>query len=313
MWNGKTNAVTALLGGALFWSLAEPIAIHQTAWAARTQDYTPDQFISVLNGLGYPVPLTTPFSSPSVQQSIRDFQVQYRLPVDGTLNLPTQDLAADLMKKLQTDLNRVVKLEVPLPGSQFYGRQTEAAVRLFQQQNKLPVTGIATLETRQRINDILNDALPRPGQPGSSSGSSSGSTSGSTSGSSGSSNSSLGIYTEGQLRSLLLGFGYDVNPQQPLTDVSVVRAIQDIQSLYNLPPTGRPDQRTQEIMATLVRNLRNSLRIVLRSNLPITQFYDAPTQAAVREFQSRYGLPVNGAATLVLRSRIDAEARRVSR
>lgn len=302
MWNGRTNAVAALLGGALLWSLAEPIAIHQPAWAARTQDYTPEQFISVLNGLGYPVPLATPFSSPSVQQSIRDFQVQYRLPVDGTLNPPTQDLAADLIKKLQADLNRVVKLDAPLPGSQFYGRQTEAAVRSFQQQNKLPATGTATLETRQRINDILNDALPRPGQPGSSGGSSSGSP-----------NTSLGIYTQGQLRSLLLGFGYDVNPQQPLTDVSTVRAIQDIQSLYNLPPTGQPDQRTQEILATLVKNLRNSLRIVLRSDLPITQFYDAQAQAAVREFQTRYGLPANGAATLALRSRIDAEARRVSR
>ncbi|NDJ16492.1 peptidoglycan-binding protein [Myxacorys almedinensis] len=298
MWNGSTNAVAALLGGALLWSLAEPIAIYQPAWAARTQDYTPDQFISVLNGLGYPVTLTTVFNSPVVQQSIRDFQLQYRLPVDGTLNPPTQDIAADLVRKLQTDLNRVVKLENPLPASQFYGRQTEAAVRLFQQQNKLPETGIATLETRQRINDILNDALPRPGQGSSPGGSSGGAV--------------QGIYTEAQLRSLLLGFGYDVNPQQPLNGTSAVRAIQDIQFLYGLPQTGQADQRTQEIMATLVKNLRNSLKVVLRSNLPITQFYDAQAQAAVREFQTRYGLAVNGSANLAVRSQIDAAARRVN-
>jgi peptidoglycan hydrolase-like protein with peptidoglycan-binding domain len=302
MWNGKTTAAIALMCS------ASTIVISQSAWATRSQDYTPEQFISVLNGLGYPVPLNTSFTSPLVQQAIRDFQVQYRLPVDGTLNPPTQDQAADLIRKLQTDLNRVAALNPPLPASQFYGRQTEAAVRLFQQQNQLPATGIATLETRQRISDILNDALPRPGQKPVSSNPAS-----PTSSSVSPSNASLGMYTEGQLRSILLGFGYDINPQQPISDLSVVRAIQDIQFLYGLPQTGQPDPRTQEIIASLVKNLRNSLRIVLRSNLPVTRFYDAQAQAAVRQFQTKYGFPVTGTANLSVRGRIDAEARRVRR
>ncbi|NJR49768.1 MAG: peptidoglycan-binding protein [Leptolyngbyaceae cyanobacterium CSU_1_3] len=117
----------------------------QPAWAVRTQDYAPEQFVSVLNGFGYPVSLTAPLIDPSVQQAIRDFQAQNKLPVDGTLNVPTQDKAADLVRQLQKNLNRVIQPNPPLPESQFYGKQTESAVRLFQQKNGLPATGIATL------------------------------------------------------------------------------------------------------------------------------------------------------------------------
>ncbi|HTL89732.1 MAG TPA: peptidoglycan-binding domain-containing protein [Leptolyngbya sp.] len=294
MWNAR------LISGVV-WGSAAVIVMSHPANAARSQDYDAAQFISVLNGLGYAVPLTASITDPVAQQAIRGFQVQFRLPVDGTLNFPTQDLAADIMRSLQSGLNRAVKPSPQLPITQFYGRQTEAAVKQFQQQNRLPVTGTATLETRQKLNNILTDAEPRstPTSP--------------IAPSAPVAPTQLSIYTESEIKAILFGFGYDINRQASLSDPSAVRAIRDLQRLYGLSETGAINRATEEKFSEVVRNLRNSLRVVLRSNFAIAQYYDAATQAAVQQFQSRYGLRVNGIANLEVRSRIDSEARKLSR
>ncbi|MBD2083152.1 peptidoglycan-binding domain-containing protein [Leptolyngbya sp. FACHB-17] len=295
MWNAR------LISGVVCGSVAI-VTYAQAANAARSQDYSPAQFISVLNGLGYAVQLDAPITDPRVQQAIRDFQVQYALPVDGTLNNPTQDKAAEIVRSLQSGLNRVVKPSPQLPGSQFYGRQTEAAVKQFQQQNRLPITGTATLETRRRLNAILNDEDPltpptTPSTP--------------TTPTIPAERSQLSIYTEPQTKAILAGFGYDINPQAPLGDPATVRAIRDLQRLYGLSETGAINRDTEEQLSRVMRNLRNNLKLILRSNFAIAQYYDAATRAAVEQFQSRYSLRVNGIASLAVRSRIDAEARRI--
>jgi peptidoglycan hydrolase-like protein with peptidoglycan-binding domain len=291
---GMTIA-TVLIGTALSVSV-------QPAWAVRSQDYAPEQFISVLNGFGYPVSLSAPLTDPIVQQAIRDFQAQNRLPVDGTLNPPTQDKAADLVRQLQSELNRVIQPSPQLPGSQFYGKQTESVVRLFQRQNGLPETGIATFETRQRISDILNDATPRnPTTPPTTRPATPPPTSSVPLGN---------LYNESEFRLVLRGLGYDIDPQRPLTDTPTVAAIRDFQQRYGLSVNGGADQPTQEKAAVIVRNLRFSLRVVLKSDLPIDRYYDTPTQEAVRAFQARVGLGVDGIATVRVRQRLDAEAKR---
>jgi peptidoglycan hydrolase-like protein with peptidoglycan-binding domain len=311
MWNGKL--VSSLVG-----SMAV-LAIVQSASVARAQDYSIAQFISVLNGLGYAVPLNAPPSDPKVQQAIREFQVDYRLPVDGTLNRPTQDRAMRVVKTLQTQLNRIVKPSPQLPISQFYGQQTETAVRLFQQQNKLPATGVATIETRQRLEDLFNDAVPRgstsSSTPPSSNTTASESSSSSTrtpSTSNGASSVPFGkIYTGQQVRAILIGFGYDINPEASLSDPAVVRSIRELQQLYGLSETGKADQPTQEVLSKVIRNLRNNLRSILDSDLPVASVYDSATRTAVRQFQSRFNLRVNGVANLEVRTRIDQEAKQV--
>jgi len=273
----------------------------QSAWAVRSQNYTPDQFVSVLVGLGYPVNPGAPLVDVRIQQAIRDFQTQYRLPVDGTLNTPTQDKAASLISDLQTSLNRVVQPSPQLPASQFYGAQTKNAVALFQRQNNLPETGIATLETYQKIRDIVSDAIPLPGQP----------TPIEPTVPPVSSVAIGALYSETDFRSVLLGLGYEVNPGRPLSDAPSIRAIRDFQQRYGLSETGRADQPTQETGASVVRNLRNNLKLVLRNNLSIVLFYDNATEISVRQFQTQAGLRVDGVATQAVRAQLDAAARRV--
>jgi len=300
MWNAR------LVSGVMWGSVAI-VMCCESANAVRSQDYTPAQFISVLNGLGYAVPLDASITDPRVQQAIRDFQTQFRLPVDGTLNIPTQDRAADIVQSLQSALNRFVKPSPQLPVTQFYGRQTEAAVKQFQQQNRLPETGIATLETQQRLTNLFTDAEPRsiaanppaqsnPNPPVRSNPSV---------------RSELSIYTEPEIKAILAGLGYDINPQAPLSDPATVSAIRALQQNYGLSVTGAIDRATEDKFSSVMRNLRNNLRLLLKSNFAIAQYYDAATQAAVRQFQSQYGLRVNGIANLAVRQRIDTEARKL--
>lgn len=296
MWNAR------LISSVVCGSVAI-VAYTQAANAVRSQDYSPAQFISVLNGLGYAVQLDAPITDPRVQQAIRDFQVQYALPVDGTLNNPTQDKASEIVRSLQSTLNRAVKPSPQLPVSQFYGRQTEAAVKQFQQQNRLPITGIATLETRRRLNAILNDEEPRTAPPVTPVTPPTPTTP--------SARSELSIYTEPQIKEILAGFGYDINPQAPLSDAATVKAIRELQGIYGLSQTGAINRDTEERLSSVVRNLRNNLKLLLKSSFAISQYYDAATRAAVEQFQSRYGLRVNGIANLAVRRRIDVEARKL--
>ncbi len=290
-WNGAI--ATALISVA--WVMG-----GQPAGAVRSQDYTPDQFVSVLFGLGYAVTPGTPLIDGRVQQAIRDFQTRYRLPVDGTLNTPTQDRAASLVSDLQTSLNRVLQPSPQLPGSQFYGSQTKSAVALFQRHNRLPETGIAALETYQKIQEIISDATPLPEQP----------TPIEPTAPPVSSVAIGTLYDETDFRAVILGLGYEIDPQKALNDGPAVRAIRDFQQRYGLSETGRADQSTQQMVTIVVRNLRNNLRTVLRNNLSILPFYDGATKAAVRQFQSQSGLRVDGIATQAVRAQLDAAAKR---
>jgi peptidoglycan hydrolase-like protein with peptidoglycan-binding domain len=262
------------------------------SWAQRSNDYNPSQFVGVLNGLGYPVQLTDGLENPNVQQAIRDFQVEYNLPVTGSMTPATQDLAANLVGNLQRALNRAVSNGDQLPGSQFFSTRTDAMVRRFQDQNRLPITGIVTLETRRRLEAVLQgEATPNtlPIQP----------------------NRSIvvtpigRIYTEAELQQILAGLGYDIDPQKFTSSPSATIAIQDFQQRYNLPITGIADQRTQETIRRIMRVLQANLRNVTDRNLAVTEFYDRQTREAVIKFQQQYDLRPDGIATVPVRRRID--------
>ncbi|MBE9029678.1 peptidoglycan-binding protein [filamentous cyanobacterium LEGE 11480] len=141
------------------------VLLATPAMAQRSRDYTPSQFVSALNGLGYPVKLTDTVETPIVRQAIRDFQRRYNLPVTGTMTPASQDQAAALVKALQQNLNQVLKPSPALPQNQYYGAQTESFIKVFQSRNRLPVTGIATLEIRSRLAQALLNSGPPQAVP----------------------------------------------------------------------------------------------------------------------------------------------------
>jgi len=148
--------------------LTASIVVVDTSFAAPQRSYTPQQFRAVLRGLGYNVKVTnTPLTDEETKKAIREFQTGYRLkPVDGIAGPQTQAYAANIVKILQGNLNAVVKPNPPLPRDNFYGPQTEAAVKEYQKKNQLQETGIANLALRQKLDAeakaLVGQPTPKP-------------------------------------------------------------------------------------------------------------------------------------------------------
>ncbi|MCX7595669.1 MAG: peptidoglycan-binding protein [Fischerella sp.] len=140
------------------------IAIAQTATPAQQQIYTPQQFRSVLRGLGYKVTVSNaPLTDAETKKAVQEFQKGYKLqPADGIAGPKTQAFAAEIVRILQANLNLVAKPSPPLPRNRYYGPQTEAAVRQYQKKLGLTETGIADLALRQRLDKEAKEILETP-------------------------------------------------------------------------------------------------------------------------------------------------------
>lgn len=160
MWNRYGIGVAALGIG-----LTASLMSYEVAYAARSRDYTPREMRAVLTGLGYDVKPGDNLTDKEVVAAIRQFQQGYKLQVDGLAGPQTQDMAADLMKILQASLNLVLELKPALPRNQFYTSEVEAAVKQYQQKAGLPVTGIASLPMRQKLDleaeNLVKTKFPR--------------------------------------------------------------------------------------------------------------------------------------------------------
>ena len=136
--------------------------MSDTAFAVR--NYTPKQFRTVLQGLGYKVNVSnSPLTDAETKAAIKAFQRGYRLkPADGVAGPKTEDFAANIIEILQANLNLVLKPKTPLPRNQYYGSQTEAAVKEYQKKNQLQETGIADLALRQKLDQEAENLITNP-------------------------------------------------------------------------------------------------------------------------------------------------------
>lgn len=159
MWCGFGKSSVTIATACL---VTASILVVDTAFAART--YTPQQFRAVLRGLGYNIKVSSaPLTDAETKKAIQAFQTGYKIqPADGIAGAKTQDFAARIVDILQGNLNLVVKPNPPLPRNQYYGPQTEAAVRQYQKKLGLTETGIADLALRQRLDKDARDILNKP-------------------------------------------------------------------------------------------------------------------------------------------------------
>lgn len=160
MWNRYGMGIAALGIG-----LTASLVSYEVAYAARSRDYTSKEMRAVLVGLGYDVKPGDNLKDKEVVAAIRQFQQGYKIQVDGLAGPQTQDMAAEVMKILQANLNLVLDLKPPLPRNQFYSSEVEAAVKQYQQKANLPVTGIASLAVRQKLDleaeNLVKTKFPR--------------------------------------------------------------------------------------------------------------------------------------------------------
>ena len=157
MWCGLGKSITI----ATVCLVTASTVIYDTADAVRQRNYTPQEFRSVLRGLGYKVKVSTePLTNPEAKKAIQELQTGYRLkPADGFAGPKTQDFVASIVRILQSNLNVVLKPTTPLPRNQFYSTRTEAAVKELQKKLQLEETGIADLALRQRLDQEARSIL----------------------------------------------------------------------------------------------------------------------------------------------------------
>ncbi len=156
---GKSSASIAVVC-----LMAASVAIADSAMAVRQRNYTPRQFRALLHGLGYNIQVSdAPLTAADAKKAIQEFQKGYKIqPADGVAGPKTQDFAANIVEILQANLNLVLKPATPLPKNQYYGPQTEAAVRQYQKKVGLKETGIADLALRQRLDKEAKEILKQP-------------------------------------------------------------------------------------------------------------------------------------------------------
>ncbi|BAY63407.1 peptidoglycan-binding domain 1 [Calothrix brevissima NIES-22] len=164
MWCGFGKSSFSIVTACL---VTATVVSSSASFAARQRNYTPQEFRSVLHGLGYKITVNnSPLTDNEAKQAIREFQKGYKLGVDGVAGPKTQDWAAQIVQILQANLNVVLKPTKPLPRDQFYGTQTEAAVKEAQKKFQLQETGIADLAFRQKLNAEAKSAIggsqPKP-------------------------------------------------------------------------------------------------------------------------------------------------------
>jgi peptidoglycan hydrolase-like protein with peptidoglycan-binding domain len=256
-------------------------------------EYSSDTFVAVLQGIGYPIEPGASLDSYSVQTAIASIQREGNLPITGRLDGYTESYTANNVKLLQRQLNQVLGLQLP-SGQPFYGPLTRSGITKFQQAYNLPPTGIADMTTRRYLQQavsrvaIVPSNVPR--------------------------NPAIGgdsvVYSDSDFRSILQGLGYDIDINRPLSDRPSVIALADFQQQYGLTRTGAADLTTQRKAQTVLRQLQEDLRKVVNRDLYTTDKYDSQTINAIKRFQAKYNLSIDGIATPEVRRKLNAIARR---
>ncbi len=161
MWCGFEKPSSIIAATCL---ITASVAISSTTFAVLARNYTPQEFRSVLRGLGYNVEVKNgPLTDEATRKAIREFQKGYKLGVDGIAGPKTQNFAGSIVTILQANLNAVLKPNPPLPHNQFYSARTEELIKEYQKKNQLQETGIANLALRQQLNQEAKQVITQPG------------------------------------------------------------------------------------------------------------------------------------------------------
>jgi peptidoglycan hydrolase-like protein with peptidoglycan-binding domain len=264
------------------------LGIALGAMPARAQ-YSSGSFVAVLQGIGYSIESGATLDSYSVQQAIATIQREANLPATGRLDGYTEAYTEQHMKLIQRQLNQVLGLNLP-SDQPFYGPLTRNGIIQFQQAYNLQPTGIADITTRRYLQQAVSRVVIVPSKPPV-----------------GGDNE---FYTNAELRVILQGLGYDIDLNRPLTDRPAVLALLDFQRQYGLNRSGVGDLTTQRKVQSVLRELQENLRRVVDRNLIVTDNYDGQTVSAIKRFQAKERLSIDGIATTEVRQRLDTIARR---
>lgn len=158
MWCGLEKSTLAKAAACIF---TASLVVTGAANAQKQFNYTPQQFRTVLHGLGYNVKISdAALTDAQTKKAVREFQQGYKLkPVDGIAGPETESYAGNIVEILKRNLNYVVKPNPPLRVNPYYNSQTEAVVKEYQQKSQMQQTGIADLALRYKLDNEAEKML----------------------------------------------------------------------------------------------------------------------------------------------------------
>ncbi len=208
------------------------------------------------------------FAGRKTVRAIRLYQAQAGLRVDGK---PTQGLANHLKRETVATVQRMLAESGydPGPADGFSGRKTRAAIRDYQAMAGLEVDGMAT--------DALVDHMLRE--------------------------------TVRSVQRMLAVLGYDAGVIDGLAGGKTTTAIRAYQERAGLEIDGEP---SQELVDHLTREtIRSAQRMLAARGYdpgPADGYPGRKTTSAIRDYQTRAGLPVDGKVSLILLEHLNASA-----
>ncbi|WP_425311625.1 peptidoglycan-binding protein [Oceanobacillus oncorhynchi] len=264
-----------------------------------------------LKSLGYlSLPNPNNYFGVQTEKAVKDFQRQFGLTVNGIANQTTIAKIEEVLKSplqkgkrnassktLKENLKSLGYLTLSNPNN-YYGVQTEKAVRAFQKDNGLAQSGIADKITLDKIKAELNKVPQK------------------------------GIRTK-EVKKLKedlnrLGFTSFPNPNNYF-GVQTERGVRNFQKQFGLTVNGTADQTTlnkiEEVLnSSLQRGKSNASSKQLKENLKSlgyltlsnpNNYYGVQTENAVKAFQKDNGLTQSGIADEITLEKIKTELNKV--
>ena len=256
--------------------------------------------------LGLPVPgKGTTLYGTQTESTVKEFQKKNKLVVNGIADPVTLAKIEELkdaplsngmrredVKSLKANLEKV-GFKVPGNGTNLYGTQTEKKVREFQKYYGLQATGIADKATVEKVEEIANSPLQKKKRH----------------------------EDTVVLKQKLAELGFTVpGSGTNLYGSQTEKQVKKFQNYYGLVANGIADEVTLKkidnvLASPLQKNNRNQETVVLKQKLAKigfavpgngTDLYGTQTEKQVKNFQSYYGLAVNGIADSVTLKKIDS-------
>ncbi|MFC0091189.1 peptidoglycan-binding protein [Allobacillus sp. GCM10007491] len=237
----------------------------------------------------------TNYFGPQTESAVEEFQAYYGLTVTGTGNEQTLRKITELLGSMiqrgdRTDAALALKQDLVALGyaswdspTNFFGSQTESAVKDFQEDNDLRVTGVVESKTLARIEKVLNQPIL------------------------------LGDRTPMALKLkedlVTLGFANWDSPTNYFGS-QTESAVKEFQEYYGLTVDGVAGEQTKrkltEVLETIIKRGDRSVEALkLKQNLvtlgyatwnPPNNYFGSQTERAIKEYQKDFGLRATGVA-----------------
>jgi mannosyl-glycoprotein endo-beta-N-acetylglucosaminidase len=231
------------------------------------------------------------------EQGVKDFQEQYDMPVTGVADADTVAKIEEIVSspfqngerhpdsvELKENLQKLGFVSFVNPPNDYFGSQTERAVKDFQVYHSLQVNGIADELTRTKIKDVLSSPFQNGERHPDS------------------------IELKENLQRL--GFVSFANAPNNYFGSQTEQAVKDFQVYHSLPVSGIADEPTRTkieevISSPLQYGKHHPDNVGLKLNLDKlgyasfdnpNDYFGSKTEQGVKDFQEDYGFPISGIA-----------------